>query len=185
MGALRDPNASSATMWIADADGTNTIKVTNFIVDSSPDWSPDGSQFVFTGEGMVHIVNRDGSGLHSITNPSLAAGNARWSPDGQYIAFAGVNPETGFAALYLIAPDGSGLHMLTEQRQVIDALAWSPSGHQIAYVTGREITTGTPTGDEGAATLNIINADGSDGHEIANNVYPHAEPIWLPSSDGN
>jgi TolB protein len=81
-------------------------------------WSPDGSRLAFWRNGVIFIVNADGSGLHRITQ----AGNNRWpawSPDGSRIAF--VHGGT----LYTMASDGTDMQKvdgLTPE----GAIAWNP-----------------------------------------------------------
>jgi Tol biopolymer transport system component len=51
-----------------------------------PSWSPDGSQIVFTHfpastvHGDLFVMNRDGSGLHSIGATALSESAAEWGP---------------------------------------------------------------------------------------------------------
>jgi Tol biopolymer transport system component len=59
---------------------------------TTPSWSPDGKQLVFTGYdgGLsdLFIVNADGSDLRRLTNDKYADLGPSWSPDGKTIAFA-------------------------------------------------------------------------------------------------
>ena len=71
---------------------------------TTPSWSPDGKQLVFTGYdgGLsdLFIVNRDGSGLRRLTKDKYADLHPVWSPDGKTIAFAtDRGPETDFKTL--------------------------------------------------------------------------------------
>jgi dipeptidyl aminopeptidase/acylaminoacyl peptidase len=71
---------------------------------TTPSWSPDGEQLVFTGyDGGItdlFIVNRDGSGLKRLTEDKYADLHPVWSPDGKTIAFAtDRGPKTDFRTL--------------------------------------------------------------------------------------
>src|SRR4029077_17440361 len=58
---------------------------------TTPSWSPDGKQLVFTGYdgGLsdLYMVNADGSNFHRLTNDKYADLQPSWSPDGKTIAF--------------------------------------------------------------------------------------------------
>ena len=72
------------------------------------------------GASDIYIINADGTGLHALKTPGLAAGDTAWSPDGSLIVFSttpfhewathGVDPS---ADVYVIHPDGTGLTQLT------------------------------------------------------------------------
>src|SRR5205809_5409069 len=71
---------------------------------TTPSWSPDGKQLVFTGYdgGLsdLFVVNADGSNLHRLTNDKYADLEPSWSPDGKTIAFTtDRSPATDFEAL--------------------------------------------------------------------------------------
>ena len=71
-----DPNE----IYLMDADGSNPIRVTdNPGIDEYPTWSPDGIRIVIhctmggidangTGDFEICVVNRDGTGLHRLTD---------------------------------------------------------------------------------------------------------------------
>jgi len=71
---------------------------------TTPSWSPDGKQLVFTGYdgGLsdLFVVNADGTNLHRLTNDKYADLEPSWSPDGKTIAFVtDRSPATDFEAL--------------------------------------------------------------------------------------
>ncbi len=117
---------------------------------TSPAWSPDGKQLVFTGYdggwSDLFIVNRDGSDLRRLTNDRYADLHPAWSPDGKTIAFTtDRGPRTDFAslrfgnmrvALYHI--DSGKIELLNhmDAGKNIDPV-WAPDGKSLAFVSDR------------------------------------------------
>ena len=108
----------------------------------SPGWSPDGSQIVFSRYGTdddggpvapvlsaIFVVDADGSNLRQVSPPTIAAFDARWSPDGSRIVF--VSPAGGgdgaFGDIYTIRPDGSNLRQVTSGTLGASP-SWTPDG---------------------------------------------------------
>ncbi len=96
-----------------------------------PDLSPDGEWLAFASiEPHRHLfVSRvDGSGLRQLTNDARDR-NARWSPDGQRIAF--YSDRNGRYNIWSIHPDGSGLEQLTAADSLLYPV-WSPDESRMA-----------------------------------------------------
>src|SRR5437667_1075724 len=117
---------------------------------TTPAWSPDGRQLVFTGYdgGLsdLFVVNADGSDLHRLTNDKNADLQPAWSPDGKTIAFAtDRGPETdssplrfGNLRIALLHLDNGSIEVLRhmDQGKNIDP-AWAPDGRSLAFVSDR------------------------------------------------
>jgi Tol biopolymer transport system component len=117
---------------------------------TTPAWSPDGKQIVFTGYdgGLsdLFIVNADGSDLRRLTNDKYADLQPAWSPDGKTIAFAtDRGPETDFSQLRfgnmrigLYHLENGAIEILphTEHGKNINPV-WAPDGRSIAFVSDR------------------------------------------------
>ncbi|MGH7569793.1 MAG: BamA/TamA family outer membrane protein [Gemmatimonadales bacterium] len=117
---------------------------------STPSWSPDGSQLVFTGfdGGLsdLFIVNRDGSDLRRLTNDKYADLHPAWSPDGRTIAFStdrGGATDFGVlrfgnyrVALYQLRTGTIEVLAGMEQGKNINP-AWAPDGKSLAFVSDR------------------------------------------------
>ncbi len=120
--------------------------------DIPGDYSPDGTQFVFTrakpgsGSGLdqtgaLFVENTDGTGLHQITPYGLAnshdEGTARWSPDGNEILFAALFGRFSAASLFVVHSDGTGLkaiHLSTPGSASFPLNPdWSPDGTRIIF----------------------------------------------------
>ena len=104
----------------------DTERLTNYVHDFEPSWSPDGSQIAFhsprgrnTG---IHVMNADGSGQTRLTYVA-ADYSPSWSPDGSQIAFQsrGDNSE-----IYVINADGSGRTNITNNVHGDYRPSWSP-----------------------------------------------------------
>jgi len=115
---------------------------------TTPAWSPDGKQLVFTGYdgGLsdLFIVNADGSDLRRLTNDKYADLQPSWSPDGKTIAFTtDRDGETDFSllkfgnmriALYHLDDGRIGLLRHMDDGKNINPV-WAPDGRSLAFVS--------------------------------------------------
>lgn len=111
-----------------------------FQLVSDPQVSPDGKRILFTkkhvGEKNEYITNiwfvdTDGSPARQFTSGNKD-GHARWSPDGNLVAFTS-GREKPKAQLYLISAAGGEATALTEFPEgSIGDFRWSPDGKHLA-----------------------------------------------------
>jgi TolB protein len=88
-----------------------------------------------------------------------------WSPDGRQIAFVGRKAGGGPPGIYVMDADGS------KHRRVIQyALrpTWSPGGQKIAFEGSNQ------------EAIYVINANGSERHQLTRKPAPVYEPSWSP-----
>jgi hypothetical protein len=140
-------------LYVADARGTLTRialppKVDLFGVDVAP----DGKHLVYRVNRYqdpnslppsdVFVSNADGTGAVRVTNSGKHDTQAKWSPDGKWIAYVSMPAESsGNFAIDLVSPDGKRANEVLSQVTTINELAWSPDGRSIAYGS-RNGTTG-------------------------------------------
>ena len=141
---LADARTGEIQKKLVSADKDGHFDALRFI-DSAGDWSPDGTQFVFSvfadGDNELAIVDVESGnierkikldGVGAITSPA-------WSPDGQYIAFSGL--DGGVSDIYTWDVVTGALTQLTDDKHADLQPAWSPDGSTIAFVSDRgEIT---------------------------------------------
>jgi Tol biopolymer transport system component len=117
---------------------------------TTPSWSPDGNQLVFTGyDGGISdlfTVNRDGSDLRRLTSDKYGDLHPVWSPDGKTIAFASDRgPRTDFKTLAFSNFRIALYDLATGTVRVLDHMdqgknvspQWAPDGKSIAFVSDR------------------------------------------------
>jgi len=86
-----------SNLWTINFDGTGNRPLTSgHYSDSSPRWSPDGSQLLFISnrDGQPQIYKRwmDSGQTVLLTNLQFPPSGISWSPDGKQIAFSSVVP---------------------------------------------------------------------------------------------
>jgi uncharacterized protein YjdB len=79
-------------IWIADADGLNTQRLTNEPgLDNSPAWAPDGKHILFTsarsGHNQIYQMTTQGTDVRPVTTGAAATQEPAISPDGATIAY--------------------------------------------------------------------------------------------------
>jgi TolB protein len=142
--------------------------------DVVPQVSPDGTRVVFLRTdpnrhlpghdvGALYVVGLDGTGLRRITPWGAAQSTGGWSPDAQWIAFAGPPHD-----LYLIHPDGSGLVRIPVDLDRGKPLQprWSPDGTMLVFGVQKN----------GQGDIYTVHADGSDLTKITNT--PNIDERW-------
>ncbi|MDE0232328.1 MAG: S-layer homology domain-containing protein [bacterium] len=88
--STRDGDPEILTM---NADGTNLRQLTkNTHNDTSPSWSPDGTQIVFQsdrdGDLEIFTMDADGANVRQLTKNTHRDTSPSWSPDGRHIALS-------------------------------------------------------------------------------------------------
>jgi len=85
--------SGTADIWVADADGSNQVQVTNFpgLQVGSPRWSPDGTRIAFDaythGNSDIYIVGAEGGKIRAVTSEPSNEIRPSWSTDGKWIYF--------------------------------------------------------------------------------------------------
>lgn len=161
-------------LYVIDGSECNIFQLTHDEANAGdPTWSPDGTKLLYPSNGILYMMNADGSDRHQILS-SAPAGNHHqrsWSPDGSKIAF---NIDIGWQAIYVANIDGTGLKLLasTPRRDNYKPV-WTPDGMHIVY------SSRTDPGNDGEIAM--MEADGSNKHYLMPDnstieAYPSISP---------
>ena len=175
--------------------GAKARKLTSGGNGYNPDYSPDGRRIVFERRfggvkpDAIVTMGADGSSPAVVpttcaADPCLGDSSPAWSPDATRIvferAFGPIINDTAAGGLELITAnaDGSGeqviLRSLPFGKEPHDA-QWSPDGTRIA-VNMLNITAKPRNG----SAIYVLNADGSDFHQITPLRLSAGSPDWSP-----
>ena len=124
-------NTAYRDAYIMKSDGSDVRQLTFNQYVFTPEFSPDGSQIVFSGQwgGRVKIINADGSGL-TVIGPD-GSFDPTFSPDGAKIAFAYHRPKG--SDIYLMNTDGTDLRPIVTSPQRDTEPSFSPDGTKLVY----------------------------------------------------
>ncbi len=178
-----NPDGSNPTQLTFESDRGPTLPSYTFVYDSGPKWSPDGTKIAFTSTRdydadqpySIYIMDYPSRNVQRLIFKQLASLCGvifpfEWSPDGsKFVLPVATNSCQGpfTSNIYTVNTDGSGLMRLTNDRNATYDTniqnyypTWSPDGGQIAFLSGN------PT--QGYTSLQVMNADGSNRHQILN-----------------
>jgi dipeptidyl aminopeptidase/acylaminoacyl peptidase len=157
-----------SAIWVAPVDGSSPPRQFTFGEkrDSSPRWSPDGSQLAFTssrGEGkasQLYVIPAEGGEARKLTDLKEDPSEVAWSPDGSRIAFcARVRDEA-----YEEEDDKKRRpRRFTRLNYKLDNVGWTGDRRQHVFVV--------PT-------------DGSEEpKQLTEGDFEHSAPSWSPDGE--
>jgi dipeptidyl aminopeptidase/acylaminoacyl peptidase len=200
-----DSITRDASIWVADADGTDATELVPGPSASEPAWSGDGQRLAFVANRDLWVVNADGSNATRITTDPGSERFPSWSPDGERIAFEGSGGIWGAGEnIWTIDPDGTDPVRVSHGRRP----DWSPFGDELVIddpfpqvgiyrtsLDGSQMTPITPNGNDPAfspdGTRILVHHEGNiwttgyDGGAIvpvAPSGPPRAYPYWQPTT---
>ncbi|MCR5504380.1 MAG: DPP IV N-terminal domain-containing protein [Elusimicrobiaceae bacterium] len=160
------------SIYIKELASGRTLQLTDkYGVDGSPSFSPDGKFVTFvsnrSGNPQVYIMNLETKETRRLTKFNWAD-TPQWSPNGDWIAFAGRQAADHPIDIFLVDITGGQLRQLTADSGSNEDPWWSPDGRFIAFTTNRS----------GIRQIYVMDADGSAQHLIANIKGNSFTPSW-------
>ena len=139
------------------------------------EWSRDGRALLMTvdapREPRKAIVIRPLRGKQRVVVRGAWLGEARWSPDGRWIAYLRGHGEDRANGIYAVRPNGSGRHRVVKGWAY--PFAWSPDGKRLAYEV------------EGKGDVAIVGADGRGSRRLRLRGLGSIDNIvWSPGGRG-
>jgi Tol biopolymer transport system component len=135
----------------------------------------------------IYTANDDGSNLRRLTNYGVYTAEGTLSPDGQTIVFTSL--KDGDLDIYTMRIDGTGMKRLTFQPGYDGGPFFSPDGKKIVYRAWHPADTALANYREllgqrlvrpNRMEIWVMNADGSDQHQITNLGGANFAPFFTP-----
>ena len=135
----------------------------------------------------IYTADDDGSNLRRLTNYGVYTAEGTLSPDGQTIVFTSL--KDGDLDIYTMRVDGTDLRRLTFQPGYDGGPFFSPDGKKIVYRAWHPTDTALVSYRELLAQrlvrpnrmeIWVMNADGSDQHQITNLGGANFAPFFTP-----
>ncbi|MGC2299555.1 MAG: S9 family peptidase, partial [Acidobacteriaceae bacterium] len=175
---------------------------------ASPQISPDGKRVVYEQSRTNWESNAFDTDLwladaatgerHLLTVMAKSSTNAKWSPDGRWIAFLSDRPAPipGSPAdkrqVYLMPADGGEAQQLTKMEKGVSAFEWAPDSTKIAIAAAAPDSKTTKDRKETFGDYHVFHADYEMAHlwlvnlpktDAAGRTAPAADPKLLTAGD--
>jgi serine/threonine protein kinase/Tol biopolymer transport system component len=173
----------TASIWRANADGSNPLKVSDGKLDVASVCSPDGkwAYYLHREASQIWRVPLDGSGKSevvpgSVVPNSFPSGGMGLSSDGKVLGYileiVDAATQRGEEKLALLDLGSSSPRLLNADPRVAGGgLAFTPDGNGVAY----------PIHENGVDNIWIQPLDGSPGHQITHFTSERIESFhWSP-----
>jgi DNA-binding beta-propeller fold protein YncE len=196
--AYQNPIAAERGIYVANADGSDAVRLTDGINDAWPSWSPDGTRILFSSSSYdsaielcepagadftcptdIYVMEADGSNVVRLTTDIAPEYQPAWSPDGGRIAFVRVPVMEAWdeifnaPRIFTMNPEGGDVRQVSTGTGGSDfSPTWSADGSHLAFAAIRYEDWG----------IWVVNADGSNEHLVLGSAMAgHVEdPEWSP-----
>jgi len=105
------------------------VRIESTRLDTNPQYSPNGSRIAFTsertGKYQIWVADADGSTATQLTHRDAWFGSPRWSPDGRYIAYDGVDGPDRKGDVYVMPAGGGAERRITPEASHEQVPSWS------------------------------------------------------------
>ena len=161
-------------------DGVNRFAA----VITDVEWSPRGDALALTrqresssGARMLVVIGPNGNRFtRELPGAAFHVQSPAWSPDGERLAFAGFESDSG--EVYTINPDGTGRQQLTNNLVPDSAVEWSPDGTKLV-VSGSDRSCQDPPGPC-PLELWLMNPNGASEQRLTTTPEHEFAPDWQP-----
>jgi dipeptidyl aminopeptidase/acylaminoacyl peptidase len=194
----REKDSIHSSIWLVPLEGGAPWQFTSGSgSDTSPRWSPDGSQLAFlstrsAGLPQIHLMRREGGEAQQLTNFTAGAMSIEWCPDGKRLLATckmQVNPERRGGP-----QNGDSGNALSGGPKLVWRLPYKADG--MGYLLAREVhlfVVDVPSGNSVQITkgnFEVRSASWSpDGQRIAftrtrEGRFAHRTDVWMTDADG-
>ncbi|MBK9570710.1 MAG: PD40 domain-containing protein [Chitinophagaceae bacterium] len=182
-----------SSIYTINPDGSDLSKITDTTFHyGQPAWSTDGKHLVYYGSNhpmQLFINSRKGGEQKQLSTPGFDAYEPVWSSQ-NVIAFDSRSIKQTPNDIAVINADGTGFTKLTtDEKYDCSSPQWSPDGNKILFQRSvairkpwKEITKEEMKKKKQSTEIMIMNADGSDIHNLVSNLEGEVAPFW--SHDG-
>jgi TolB protein len=147
-------------------------------VNSSPSFTPDGKQIVYSSSApndrccRIYIANLDGSGWRNLTSSVSIDTEPKVNPKtGSEMVF--VSGRSGPQQIYKMNMDGGDMDRLTDGTGEAGNPAWHPGGQFIAYSWTRGFSTG-------AFNIFVMDVASRSYTQLTHGEGRNENPCWAP-----
>lgn len=172
--------------WVPRAGGAASRLTASPGTESSPHFSPDGTQLAFTGEydgnTDVFVMPATGGVPRRLTAHPAADTVIGWSPDGKNVLFSSTMlTDAGYARMFMVPAEGGPPAALPFPAGVQASL--SPDGREIAYVPNDQWQDAWKRYRGGQTTpIWIAQMSDSKWRPIPRNNTNDKYPMWVGDS---
>ncbi|OAG74966.1 secretion system type I outer membrane protein TolB [Acetobacter malorum] len=170
-------NGGSDLFVVDLASGSRRQITSSGAIDTSPCYSPDGSQIVFNsdrgGSPQLYIMSASGGGAKRISYGHGTYGSPVWSPRGDLIAFTRI--ANGSFSLGVMNPDGTGERIMTEGFTV-ESPSFCPNGRVLAYCRQSRAGAG---GAGFSSSIGMVDITGFNDRVLPTPGQA-SDPAWSP-----